>query len=478
MSSAVIFDGPGGRPRFGGSGGGGSDRERELEDVLRKLKDEPRSVATVVEMRGKNMLISLGPGNSIDVHAIKGAKVGARVLVNRNTMQALEVIENDGPPSGNIVTVERATKEIVEGTVLGMLKAFKAPTFAIEKGERVIVDASMAHVIGTLGKPEAAYAYTPKTSVSWDDIGGQEEAKAGLREAIELPISHPKLFAAYGMQPCKGVMLSGPPGTGKTLLAKAAATSIARAYGKDASTGFIYVKGPELLSTWIGRSEAGIRDLFAAARKHKDRTGYQAVVFMDECDALLGARDRGHNVTLNATIVPQFLAEMDGLDESAAIFILATNRPDMLDHAVVREGRVDRKIRVGRPTRDDTRLIFEIHLRNRPLAGSGHAEVATEALFSEGMVVRDYGGGNVLRLRDFVNGALIAASVKAASTAAILRDIETGHRKAGGIRPEDIVRALERSMAGIADTDHREVVRELAERERTTPAPDVPVAAP
>lgn len=494
----------GGSPyRDGGMGGGGMDSyEREelegLREVVRNARDEARLVASVVEIResDKHMLVSLGPGNAVDIHQIKGARVGDRVILNRNSMQALDVIKDD-VPTGTIVTVERASDLTVEGTVLGTVRAFKAPPYKVQKGERVVVDASLQFVIGTLGMPPADFTYSPSVHVTWDDIGGQEDAKAALREAIELPLSHPDLFAAYGKKMSKGVLLSGPPGTGKTLIAKASATAIARAYassdagkksakaGKIPAGGFIYVKGPEMLASWIGKTEQAVRELFKAAREHKAAHGYPAVVFLDECDALLGGRDRGQHTTINATVVPQFLAEMDGLDDAAAMFILATNRPDMLDPAVVREGRVDRKVRVGRPTAADARAIFQIHLRNRPLLVDGQtlthkdgeehwlavthmAELAQARLYADDLVVRDYGNGAVIRARDFASGAMIAGAIEQAATLAVVADIAAGRKRAGGIGVAALEEAIDGAARGLRETDHREVMRELAERQGAT----------
>jgi proteasome-associated ATPase len=477
--SAIIFSRSG--QVVGGTGmHGNADRERELAEQLRKMKDEPRLVVVVVEIRGDHMLVSLGQGAPVDIHALKGARVGDRVLLNRNTMQATEIIPDDAP-GGIIVTAERVTETAVEGTAMGILRAFKAPPFPVRKGERVIVDGSMTFVIGTLGMPPPAYTLSTKIDVSWDDIGGQEEAKEALREAIELPITQAKLFKAYGKRVSRGVLLSGPPGTGKTLCGKASATAIAREFGDDGG-GFIYLRGPELLSKWIGQSEAAVREVFAAAREFKSARGYPAIVFMDECDALLSARDLSTKTGLNATaVVQQFLSEMDGLEDGSAMFILATNRPDMLDTAVVRDGRIDRKVRVTRPTRADAARILEIHLRNRPLAG-GFGDRAIEstigALYADDHIVRQLGPqidpatGDVtghdlvLRLRDFVSGAMITNVVENAATTAILRDMEAGRKRAGGIDAQDLLSAVTRAAAGIGDSDCRDVAREIIEARR------------
>jgi proteasome-associated ATPase len=247
---------------------------------------------------------------------------------------------------------------------------------------------------------------------------------------------------------------------------------MARAHGRDhvAAGGFQYLKGPEILNKWLGESEAAIRALFGETREFRAKHGYPCVVFLDEADALLGDRSRGTNVSINATTVPQFLAEMDGFDEPSAIFILATNRPDMLDAAVTREGRVDRKVRVGRPSQRDAAQILGIHLRHRPMVGDldrqqAASEVAARIFSPGALVVRDYGPAQ-LELRHMVSGAMLAEVVEQATTAAMLRDVSEGRRTAGGIQVSDLLGALECVRLGQRDVDHAGVLRELAEAER------------
>lgn len=258
--------------------------------------------------------------------------------------------------------------------------------------------------------------------------------------------------------------------THNTLMSKASATALARAHGKAATDGFIYVKGPELINSFIGRSEENVRNLFAAAREHKANHGYPALVFIDECDALLGARDRSAHTSLNATVVPQFLAEMDGLDDHAAMFILATNRPDMLDPAVVRDGRIDRRVKVTRPSRSDAAAIFKIHLRGRPLHRDTLEAViarATDAMFADERVVRELGEGvEPVRLRDLASGALIAGVIERASTRAMRRDIQTSAKLASGIGADDVVWAIDAAQLVLRDTDVVEAIHELAEAAR------------
>lgn len=469
----------------------------QQERFLDQLKKEPRLCAVVVEVREDSMLISFGPGNSVDVGLAADAKVGDRVLVKRDTMQVLELV-HDEVPSGTIVTVERVAHGIVEAQFLGMLRTFQARRNAdgeiipVKVGERVVLDPSQAYVIGSLGMPPAKHAVAPKIGVSWDDIGGHVGAKQALREAIELPILHKGLFKAYRKDPIKGVLLEGPPGTGKTLLAKAAATSIARAHGENAAEGFISVKGPELLDKFVGQSEANIRGLFAAARTHYAKHQYAAVIFIDEADALLGKRDRSLNMSMGATIVPQFLAEMDGFDDFAAIMIIATNRADMLDPAIVRGGRIDRRVKVGRPGIDDARAIFDIHTKNRPFAGdtpkrkakdpasSAVIDRAIAEIYSDRRVIRRLGEGLDIRMRDFASGSMIAEIVDRAISAAIHRDIAAGVTTPTGITEADMMGAIDQIEHTLHHIDHDEVIRERLELARIAvtqePTPDTAAA--
>lgn len=454
-----------------------SQEAAQASSELARVKEEPRVIGTVVEIRGDRMSLSIGFPPLVDIRSIKDAAVGDRVLLNRNTMAAIEVIK-DKVPTGMVLTVDRIDGEMVQCYKESTLKAFRCAALKVRKGERVIIDACDANVIGSLGMPPPSFLFAPRVDVSWDDIGGQEEAKEALRDAIELPFAQPALFKAYGKKHCKGVLLHGAAGCGKTILAKAAASSNGKAHGKSGGA-FIYVKGPELLNKWVGNSEQAVRSLFDAAREHKHQHGDPALIFIDEADALLGARDQGmHTGTAATGVVQQFLAEMDGLDETTSIMILATNRPDIIDPAVTRDGRIDRKVRVTRPTREDAATIFGIHLKARPLAGEGHVERAVEELFSDGRIVRDLGDRIFVRLRDMVSGAMIAGVVEQATTAAIRRDMAGRGKKASGLTVEDLVFAIDRAQRGVRDTNHGEVVKEMIEAAREVQLAEAIKASP
>ncbi len=193
--------------------------------------------------------------------------------------------------------------------------------------------------------------------IKWDDVGGLEDVKQELKEAVEWPLKHPETFQRLGIRPPKGTLLYGIPGTGKTLLAKAVAS--------ESEANFISVKGPELLSKWVGESEKGVREVFRKAKQ-----AAPTVIFFDEIDAIASARS-GNDTDSGVTkrVVNQLLTEMDGLEELEDVAIIAaTNRPDILDAGLMRPGRFDRHIQVKEPDEEARLSIFEVHTKGMPLA--------------------------------------------------------------------------------------------------------------
>uniref|UniRef100_A0A7J2THF7 AAA family ATPase n=1 Tax=Archaeoglobus fulgidus TaxID=2234 RepID=A0A7J2THF7_ARCFL len=192
--------------------------------------------------------------------------------------------------------------------------------------------------------------------VRWEDIGGLENAKQELKEAVEWPLKYPELFRATNIKPPKGILLYGPPGTGKTLLAKAVAN--------ESNANFISVKGPELLSKWVGESEKHVRDMFRKARQVAP-----CIIFFDEIDSLAPRRGSVGDSHVTERVVSQLLTELDGLEELRDVVVIAaTNRPDLIDPALLRPGRIERHIYIPPPDREARKEIFKIHLRGKPLA--------------------------------------------------------------------------------------------------------------
>jgi transitional endoplasmic reticulum ATPase len=258
-------------------------------------------------------------------------------------------------------------------------------------------------------------------NVHWTEVGGLEEAKQELKEAIEWPLKYREVFNYAGIQPPKGIMLYGPPGTGKTLIAKAVAT--------ESEVNFISVKGPELLSKWVGESEKGVREIFRKARQASP-----CIIFFDEIDSIVPPRGRDLGTNVTERVVSQILTELDGLNAlKDVVVIAATNRPDMVDPALMRPGRIDRILYIPSPDKEARLAILKIHTAEKPLS----PEIVLEDL------VDDMEG---------YSGADIAAVCNAASQIAIGRYLQKysdpseakAHKEELVITEEDFDQAFEK----------------------------------
>lgn len=429
------------------------DRLKQQDDLLDSLKKEAHMIATVLDVRGDRMTINAN--GSMDIAYLDGAKIGSQVLVLTSTFQALSILPPSAPV-GLVATVVDGKEGMLEVDVDGSKRSVRA-NFESATGDRVVIDNTMTVALGVMARAKPAFSFDDNPSVSWDDIGGQQEAKDVLIEAVELPTRHADLYKLYNKAPLKGVLLSGPPGCGKTMLAKGAATALARVHGHERPRGFLYVKGPALLSKWVGESESQIRAMFTAARKHKKEFGYPAVIFIDEAEAILGSRDRERGIS--HTTVPQFLAEMDGLDDAGAMLILATNRPGDLDPAVVREGRIDRKVRVNRPDQETACKILGLSLRNRPISSEVTPQMIAADVFAQGRTI-----ASGLRLSDAVSGAMLAGIIDQASTRAMLEDVREGRSKPAGILPEHLRWAVDRAQDSLRNLNLSNLLLEKQDR--------------
>ena len=328
-------------------------------------------------------------------------------------------------------------------------------------GDHVLFDARSGYLLEKLPKSEVEEVVLEEVpDVSYEQIGGLTDQIEQIRDAVELPFLHKDLFAEYHLSPPKGILLYGPPGCGKTLIAKAVANSIAKKLGhltgREVKSFFLHVKGPELLNKYVGESERQIREVFKKAKERAEE-GMPVIVFFDEMDSLFRTRGTGISSDVESTIVPQFLAEIDGLERLRNVIVIgASNRQDLIDPAVLRPGRLDLKIRIDRPDRRAAKEILGKYLSTdlpyHLSDGRTVAEVVPDLI--EQVVDHMYsaseenkflevtyanGEKETLYFKDFASGALIQGIVSRAKKYAIKRIIATGER---GIRAEDLLKSV------------------------------------
>ena len=249
--------------------------------------------------------------------------------------------------------------------------------------------------------------------ISWNDVGGLEDTQERLRETIQWPLEYPEVFETMDVQAAKGVLLYGPPGTGKTLMAKAVAN--------EAQSNFISIKGPELLNKYVGESEKGVREVFEKARANAP-----TVVFFDEIDSIAGERgQRMGDSGVSERVVSQLLTELDGLEELEDVVVIATtNRPDLIDSALLRPGRLDRHVHVPVPDKDARRSILEVHTRNKPLADD--VDLDDIAARTDGYVGADLEAlcreASMAATREFINSVAPEEAAKSAGNVRVTAD--------------------------------------------------------
>jgi proteasome-associated ATPase len=366
---------------------------------------------------------------------LSSLQVGQRVLCN----EAFAVVQGLGfDRNGPIVRIDELLSDgrlrIGQESGLSQLVILRSSLLAKEKlksGMDIRLDANQRVALEVIGMGKRIERSLESVAATpWAAIGGQDEAVQAIRDTIELPFLHRDLFKRFEH--------TVPPGCGKTLLGKATAYNlrqqILQQTGVDHPEFFLHVKGPEILNMWVGESERQVRDLFAQCRERAN-DGALAFLFIDEAESILGTRRAGRYSSILSTLVPMFCTEMDGLEAlTNVVVILASNRADLIDPAILRPGRIDRKIKVNRPNREGAQRIYEIYLKESlPLAEPARdlAAALTEAHYGHSEenrfleIVFRSGKKDFLYRGDLASGAIIAAIVERAKGLAIKRAIET-----------------------------------------------------
>jgi transitional endoplasmic reticulum ATPase len=360
--------------------------EKRVVAQLLSLMDGLKSRGDVIVMAATNR------PNSIDPALRRPGRFDREIVIgipNAKARRDILAIHSSGMPLAADVDLDELA-EVTHGFTGADLNALcreaamavlrrQLPAMALGDAP-LSYEALMAMVVAMVDFNEALAEVEPSglrevavevPNVRWDEVGGLEPIKAALREAIAWPLSQPQLFEQMGLRPPRGILLYGPPGNGKTLVVKALAS--------QSNLNFISVKGPELLSKYVGESERGVRELFARARQ-----AAPCVVFLDEVDALVPSRGSGDRSPVTDRVVSQLLTELDGVEALKEVWVIAaTNRPDMLDEALMRPGRLDHHLEVPRPDKAARVAILDVHLRRKPVAQG--VDVDALATQTEGM---------------------------------------------------------------------------------------------
>ena len=434
-----------------------------LREEVDKLTHPPSAYGTFL---GRNDdatadIFTSGRKMRVEVHpAIAADELhkGDEVVLN----ESLNIVKVRAPEhQGEVVTV----KELLHG-------GQRAVVVGRADEERVVDLAE--HLIGTLVRSGDAMLLEPRSSllveklekaeveelvleevpdVSYDDIGGLDDQIEQIVDAVELPFLHADLFAEHDLPAPKGILLYGPPGCGKTLIAKAVASSLAKKVAEvsgdtEARSFFLNIKGPELLNKYVGETERQIRLIFQRARE-KSEEGMPVIIFFDEMESLFRTRGSGISSDIESTIVPQLLAEIDGVEAlKNTIVIGASNREDLIDPAILRPGRLDVKIKIERPSEIAARSIFarylttELPINQSEIDKHGDADAAAASMIdatTEFMyradddtrfleVTYQNGDKEILFFRDFASGAMIENIVRRAKKLAIKRFLDNGQK--------------------------------------------------
>ena len=445
-----------------------------LKEEVQKLTQPPSTYAVFLEAydddtadiyaNGRKMRVNVSP----DVE-LKEVARGQQIILN----EAMNVIEAcTFEIQGEVVVL----KEVMDGgrraLVLGRTDEERVVELAgplldekLKSGDSLLLEPKSGHVLERLPRPEIEELILEEVpDISYEDIGGLDSQIEEIRDAVELPFLHGDLFLEHQLEPPKGILLYGPPGCGKTLVAKAVANSLAKQValklGQDERRPyFLNVKGPELLNKYVGETERQIRQIFQRARE-KSQEGVPIIVFFDEMESLFRTRGSGISSDIESTIVPQLLAEIDGVESLKNVIVVgASNREDLIDPAILRPGRLDVKIKIERPTEEAATDIFskylttEVPIAETEISSAGSIEDAVKGMIEKTVhqmyteeasnrfleVTYANGEKEELYFKDFASGAMIENIVRRAKKSAIKRLI-AGEAK--GLNIADLIAAI------------------------------------
>ncbi len=442
-----------------------------LREEVEKLTQPPSAYGTLlgsnddgtvdVNSGGRKMRVAVHP--DLDDELRRGQEVVLNESLNVVQVRHSEI-------SGEVVTIKEVMADGNRALIVGRADEERVVELAeqlrdvpLRGGDTVLMDARSGLLLERLPRPEVEDLILEEVpDVSYADVGGLDSQIEQITDAVELPFLHAELFAEHRLPAPKGILLYGPPGCGKTLIAKAVANSlagkVAQVSGDEhARSYFLNIKGPELLNKYVGETERQIRLVFQRARE-KSEEGWPVIVFFDEMESLFRTRGTGISSDMESTVVPQLLAEIDGVEALRNVIVIgASNREDLIDPAILRPGRLDVKIKIERPDEEAAASIFARYLTSDlPLSadaietiGGGDRDKAVqgmvEATVTEMYAVEDHnrflevtyqnGDKEVLYFKDFSSGAMIENIVRRAKKLAIKRVIDGGPK---GISPDDL----------------------------------------
>jgi proteasome-associated ATPase len=447
-----------------------------LREEVDKLTQPPSAYGTFMGVNddgtvdvysgGRKMRVALHPEIELDE-----LQRGQEVVLN----ESLNVVLARSPEvSGEVVTLKEVLEDGTRALIVGRADEERVVELSeaikevkLRAGDTLLMDSRTGLLLERLPRPEVEELILEEVpDISYDDVGGLDTQIEAITDAVELPFVYREKFGEYELPPPKGILLYGPPGCGKTLIAKAVANSLAKKVAEvtgnaNAKSYFLNIKGPELLNKYVGETERQIRLVFQRARE-KSEEGMPVIVFFDEMDSLFRTRGTGISSDMESTIVPQLLAEIDGVETLKNVIVIgASNREDLIDPAILRPGRLDVKIKIERPDEAAAQQIFSRYLKpDLPLdeaevdsLGGGDRHKAVQAMIERTVaamyatddenrfieVTYQNGDKEVMYFKDFASGAMIENIVRRAKKLAIKREIADDGR---GIRTQDLLESI------------------------------------